>query len=80
MAYLNANPAEHPLDGLLTLPELSLPLALWQRIRESLTLAKQRQDHRNLSSQILRDIGVHSTQAHIEANRMAWDVPKGWRC
>ena len=80
MTYSNANISEHPRDGLTSLPERSLPRYIWKRIRWSFALNKQLRDLRSLSSHILNDIGVTSKQAHIEANRMAWDVPKNWRC
>ncbi len=80
MTYVNANLAEHPLDGLTNLPERSLTRYFWKRIDWGFALTKQKRDLRNLSSHTLRDIGVTSSQAHLEANRMAWDVPKNWRC
>jgi len=53
---------------------------LTARLRLATIAYSQRQHLASLDDHALADIGLTRAQAHHEANRPVWDVPKGWRC
>jgi uncharacterized protein YjiS (DUF1127 family) len=50
------------------------------RLLSGLTgVARSRRRLTELDDRMLRDIGVSRAEADREADRAAWDVPRGWR-
>ena len=48
----------------------------WSKAKEWRQIAQQRRELRGLSDEILKDIGISSSDADFEANRHFWDVSR----
>lgn len=54
------------------------PRSFWARLRNMMTLRRERQQLRALDDHILADIGVTRAQALQESRKTPWDAPHHW--